>query len=132
MYAFLYRVLDSNALMCRPLLPEGEIFFLLLLSGRLNCVLLFFVVVSLSLLPSPPAVLRLPVLVRDAHGHQGHGGRVHQLRGHRHELLGVPHHPQAAHQGTPVLIVFYLLTADFDLFNRVAIFFQSSSGDVVF
>lgn len=44
-------------------------------------------------------VLRLPVLLRDAASHQGHGGRVHKLRGHRHELSGVSHNPQTTYQG---------------------------------
>lgn len=44
-------------------------------------------------------VLRLPVLLRDAPGHQGHGGRIHKLRGHCHELSGVSHNPQTTHQG---------------------------------
>lgn len=45
------------------------------------------------------AVLRVPVLVCDASGHPRHGGRVHQLRGYRHELPGVTHHPKAPYQG---------------------------------
>lgn len=53
---------------------------------------------------SPPCVrvfvvLRLSVLLRDAPGHQGHGGRVHKLRGHSHELPGLSHHPQTTHKG---------------------------------
>lgn len=44
-------------------------------------------------------VLRLPVLVRDAPGHPRHGGRVHKLWGHRHELPGFSHYPQTTHQG---------------------------------
>lgn len=55
--------------------------------------LLFFCAAPFTFFGSPLTVLRLPVLLRDAAGHKGHGGRVHQLRGHCHELPCVPHHP---------------------------------------
>lgn len=85
------------------LLPQGYIFFP---SKTLNTI--FQLNVSFCLCISHIihvpllwvfAVLRLSVLLCDAPGHQGHGGRVHKLWGHRHELPGIPHHPQTSHQG---------------------------------
>lgn len=56
----------------------------------------------------PLAVLRLPVLLRDAAGHPRHGGRVHQLRGHRHELPRLPPHEKASHKGRDFVLFVFL------------------------
>ncbi|PSN40914.1 Exostosin-2 [Blattella germanica] len=45
------------------------------------------------------AILELPVHNIDAGKHQGVGGRTHELRGHRYELLGRQCHQQGADQG---------------------------------
>ena len=44
-------------------------------------------------------VLQLPLLARDAGGDPRQGGRVHELRGPRHELPHLARHPLAARQG---------------------------------
>ena len=48
---------------------------------------------------SAPAVLCLPVFLRDAPGHPRYGGWIYQLWGHRHELPRLPHHSETPHQG---------------------------------
>lgn len=67
-----------------------------------NVSFFFFDPITILLTCSPGrvfVVLCLSILLRDAPGHQGHGGRVYKLRGHRHELPGLSHHPQTSHQG---------------------------------
>lgn len=47
----------------------------------------------------PPPSLPPPVLEVAAAGHQGQGGRVHELRGYRDEFFGEPRHEATAGQG---------------------------------
>lgn len=81
---------------CAPALQNNRNYHILP-DWSLSCLLAACSHISLCL--CVVVVLRLSVLLRDATGREGHGGRVHKLWGYRYELPGFSHHPQTTHQG---------------------------------